>query len=718
MPPDIISNKNESNIENIQDFDRRAEKIYFESSPTMTDMQHSVYLKKKELTSADIPSLRFGNYYDTPALIIPIKDIEGEIKSIQYIFQDSDGKTQKRFLKDADKKDCFLALDDPKETDQIFITEGIATAGSLRKILANREQQQKTSVVCAFNAEGITKVSKVLKVKFPNSEIIPAPDYDTAGGKTSKNCKDSLGFEPVFPPNKGEDWNDVAVKNNESESAKLLEEALEIRKQAQKLEDSYDHAETARQHVAEKEKQRIPQIEQILEKIDEDPCKDFSMEHFPPILKTYIESLCETTEAHPIMIIMSVICSISAMVGKKVYMKEGEGKAFQDLYPNIWSLCITKSGGFKTTAINKGSEIALEEDRKILQMMKDIEDRDTEYNPLDDKSKLDAKLQAEVLKESLKRPILPTRVTSEFLIKYLAQGHKGMILSSEMGEWLKNLKKTHNGDLKELFTYFYDVDIAPYEQRTKHCGGGIVETPFITINSVSTIDWIQKEVKEEDIFSGFFARILLFAPPANDNIPPARPKKRKKSPEEEKKAKKKIADTLENLGELTFSFSEESGIYFDLIHSSLYQMVQCSKYDDRCQKFLEPYLKRWSPYVIKLAMIFRILEDPLSEELSVSSIKSATEIIKVAIKSTAKLFEKELGESEDQRKQRLVFDWIRKRTTLKTTTKLKHILKSRQLEGGSKEYEEVLETLENAGKVECSNPKTENKKDREYVTIR
>ncbi|MDP6527880.1 MAG: hypothetical protein QF858_03330, partial [Candidatus Pacebacteria bacterium] len=182
-----------------------------------------------------------------------------------------------------------------------------------------------------------------------------------------------------------------------------------------------------------------------------------------------------------------------------------------------------------------------------------------------------------------------------------------------------------------------------------------------------------------------------------------------------REAKRKIAETLRYLGELKFTFSKEAKVQFRNIHEALYQMVRQSKYDERCQRFLEPYLKRWSPYVLKLAMLFRILEDPLSQELSVSSIKASTELIRVAIRSTAKLFEKELGESEDQRKQRKVYEWIVKRSSENKKAPYFALIKSRILDGGSKEYDEVLETLENAGKIECLNPKTENKKDYEYV---
>ena len=669
------------------------EKLFEAGSIEPTNTKHTAYLKAKGLEISDIPWTRFGEYYGSPALLIPIKDIDGNIQSIQYIFQDREGKTQKRFLKDADKSECFLALDSLVECDQIFITEGIATAGSLRKLIKHLGGDKNIGVVCSFSAQGIPKVAGLLKETFDCAEVIVAPDADQAGNGAAKKCKE-IGIGTIFPPQRkeGMDWNDVYLESGLEGGISDLVMALSIKEMA--------------------DKNGVKEIETILEKLDEDPCKGFSMEHFPPVLRTYVESLCEMTEAHPIMIIMSVICSISAMVGKKVYMPRGE--YFQNLYPNIWSLCITKSGGFKTTALNKGSEIALEEDRKILQIMKDIQDRDTEYNPLDDRSKLDSKLAAEVFKESLKRPLLPTRVTSEFLIKYLSQGHKGMILSSEMGEWLGNLEKSHNVDLKQIFTYFYDVDIAPYESRTKHCGGGIVQKPFITINGVSTVDWLQKQVKADDVFSGFFARMLLFAPPFENKVPNALPQKREFSPEGIK-AKGEIAKTLEHLGEIEFHLSPEAKFQFELIHEELYRMARASKYDERCQTFLEPYLKRWSPYILKLAMLFRVIEAPLSNELSLSSIKAATQVIEVAIKSTAKLFEKELGESEDQRKQRKVYEWVVKRCKDKKNAPYFSLIKSKILDGGSKEYDEVLETLEVTAKIECSNPNTENKKDREYV---
>ncbi len=53
-------------------------------------------------------------------------------------------------------------------------------------------------------------------------------------------------------------------------------------------------------------------------------------------------------------------------------------------------------------------------------------------------------------------------------------------------------------------------------------------------------------------------------------------------------------------------------------------------------------------------MIMQLFEDPTSKEISDTAIHAAMSIIMPAIKSTAMLFEGELGESDHQKKCRLV----------------------------------------------------------------
>jgi len=676
----------------------KPQEVFQKASDKPSCEEQQAYLTKKEISLEESKGVKFGNYYMSPALLVPLRDLNGDLLSIQYIFGGPEGGFQKRFHKGSDKTGGFLTFDAIDDGDTIFIVEGFATGISLKKIIGQSESIEKFKIVCAFTAQNIPNIAKVLKERFEYSEIIGAPDADEAGNKAAKECKE-IGIHSIFPPmdEEGNDWDDILKDLGKESAAEEFNKSLALKGSDDQLE------------IAPKS---IPEIENILNNLNEDPFKDFSLKNFPPVLREYIESICETTEAHPIMITMSALCMISSFVGTRAYIPRGT--FFQTLYPNIWSLCINKSGGFKTTALNKGAEIAITKDREILKRIKEMEKEFEEKKILKKSTPEDVEaFERKVLDEELKSPMLPNRQTTEFLMKHLSQGHEGMVMASELGEWLRNMDKSHNGDLKQIFTLFYDCDIPPYRYCTKSSGSYTIDKPFITINAVSTVDWIQSHVKSDDVFSGFFARFLLFTPPYKETIPPALPIHQKESDEA---SRRKIMETLENMDEVKeFSIPEAVELQYDNIHASIYKMVQANKkYDDRCQTFLEPCLKRWSPYVLKIAMLLRIIEDPFSNELSETSLKGASEIIRVAIKSTTKLFEKELGESSDQRKQRKVYEWIVRRSREKKRTKFFDFLKSKILDGGSKEYEDVLETLINSGKVDCINPQIKQKKEREY----
>ena len=71
----------------------------------------------------------------------------------------------------------------------------------------------------------------------------------------------------------------------------------------------------------------------------------------------------KTTDADPVIILSSILCMISAHVKLKIYIPESNAASndngyFQRLYPNLWVLSISKSGTFKSTALNKGFKLA------------------------------------------------------------------------------------------------------------------------------------------------------------------------------------------------------------------------------------------------------------------------------------------------------------------------------------------------------------------------
>ena len=160
------------------------------------------------------------------------------------------------------------------------------------------------------------------------------------------------------------------------------------------------------------------------------------------------------------------------------------------MYPNIWQLAISQSGNFKTTALNKGTKIAIENDKAINNEIALLK------NQLDALGKESLKsgsnsthLKEQIRTLSVKKVLLPDKTTPEALLEHLSEGHAGMIKISEFGAWLANMDKKHNNDLKGIFTDFYDVP-SSYSYKTKTQGHLVINEPYITITAVSTMPWV------------------------------------------------------------------------------------------------------------------------------------------------------------------------------------------------------------------------------------
>jgi hypothetical protein len=432
-----------------------------------------------------------------------------------------------------------------------------------------------------------------------------------------------------------------------------------------------------------------------LQVLSRQEARPFDTSELPPLIRNYINQLCETTNSDPIIITSSVYGMLSGMIGKRVYTRY-----FQRLYPNLWLLAVSASGTFKTTGLNKGAEIAYKMEGEvrdqIIELQKEIEKLEGSSKEI---AKAEKRLNAEIKQLEAMSPVLPNRTTAEGLIESLSHGQAGTVFLSEFGDWLRTMEQSYNSGLKTTFTDLYDC---PQQKsyKTKTDGTVSVRYPFISICGVSTIDWVQGNVKITDVSAGFFARFLLFYPPQKETIPPALP------PiilNENSDLEKEIRSELAVLKETEFKLSASAAIYFTKLHNEIYKEI--STHGETTRKILAPYLKRWSPYILKLAMINQVLIDP-SKDISVEAIQGAYSLVKYAIESTTYLFQNDLGESEHQRKCRTVLEYIAKKGGIVTRHDL---MSSRQLDGGFKEYDYILDSLIAAGRVDVDKaPKLKN----------
>lgn len=663
---------------------KKQQTLAAEKAMRMWDAANPANPENKYLVRKQVKS--YGLKESSEVLLVPVMCENNRIISLQKIKQDG----SKTFLKDGRTKGGFFLIGSIEQAEVIYICEGYATGASIF------EATQIPTVV-AFNSGNLKAVAELYKRKNPAIKIIIAADNDlktekekgfNPGIKSAKEAAKAVNAGLCICPIDS-DFNDLFVEQGiESVRAVLLKE------------QTVNSIQIDEQAIEE-------QAKKILD--GQQPCGTFDISKLPCLISKYAEELCDQTAAEPIMIVQSILCTFSAIIGRKVCIPETE--YFQRLYSNIWCCTMSKSGSFKTTALNKGATIASQIQKKI---QDEIGLLNSPVNDDDSSIKLSSKKIEAMIKELERRnPILSTRATAEALTEELSTGQSGQIIASELGAWLKNMNASHAGSIKQILTDFFDVP-ASYTYRTRTGGVLSVHEPFITINGVSTLEWIEKNLEEDDVTSGFFARFLLFYPPQNKIVPSALPQLKKSSSLQP--LLNDFTDILESYRSLEKTIecrlNPEAKELFNVYHNSLYSTF----YDEpeKTQMILEPFLKRWSPYLLKIAMLMQAIDTPWSNELTPDALVAAKHVVDYAVKSTTFLFKNRLGETDHQRKCRKILEYFARHKGERTWGQL---LSSHTLGGGSKDYEYPCQTLEESGKIHVDRL-DQNKKKHVFALIR
>lgn len=172
-------------------------------------------LERAQPASADHPyAVRKGVSVDglrqhEAALVIPMRDSDGTLSSLQFIALDGG----KKFLTGGRVKGCFHMIGEPGAT--LCIAEGWATGASIHAATGQ-------AVAVAFNAGNLEPVAEALRTKYPQKKIIICGDVDASGvgqAKAQEAAKSVGGAValPSFTPDElacdhpPTDFNDLAA---------------------------------------------------------------------------------------------------------------------------------------------------------------------------------------------------------------------------------------------------------------------------------------------------------------------------------------------------------------------------------------------------------------------------------------------------------------------------------------------------------------------------
>lgn len=155
-----------------------------------------------------------GVLCDRGTLLIPLRDIDGNLRSIQKIWRGKDGGFIKGFWGGCGVSGAFFSFGDIGSGDTLIIAEGFATAATIYEAI-------NIPVVAAMSAGNLSPVLAALRGKYPDLDIIIAADDDcfsdgkNTGIDEANKAAGLHGGRVIIPDfsgterDKGTDFNDL-----------------------------------------------------------------------------------------------------------------------------------------------------------------------------------------------------------------------------------------------------------------------------------------------------------------------------------------------------------------------------------------------------------------------------------------------------------------------------------------------------------------------------
>ena len=191
------------------------------------------YLVKKGILPDGLKASRDGS-----ALLAPLINTNGEIRSLQYIHSDG----SKRFHPEAEKSGNFLLLGSSLPQDEknlssseIILCEGVATGQTIREAVGK-------SVAVCFDSGNLEKVALNLREKFPNAAITICADNDhksdmNVGISKAQKAAEKVQGKVIVPflteveKTQGlTDFNDIKTSRGIAEVTKQINRGLQLNK--------------------------------------------------------------------------------------------------------------------------------------------------------------------------------------------------------------------------------------------------------------------------------------------------------------------------------------------------------------------------------------------------------------------------------------------------------------------------------------------------------
>jgi putative DNA primase/helicase len=122
------------------------------------------------------------------AIVIPMRDVDGALHSIEFIHPDG----TKRFLRGGRKRGCFHLIGGPI-VDRVCIAEGYATGASIYEATG-------VPTAIAFDAGNLVPVALALRSRYQRADLVLMADRDEAGIKFGREAAAAVGGRLAIAP--------------------------------------------------------------------------------------------------------------------------------------------------------------------------------------------------------------------------------------------------------------------------------------------------------------------------------------------------------------------------------------------------------------------------------------------------------------------------------------------------------------------------------------
>ncbi len=266
-----------------------------------------------------------GARCDGQRLVIPLRDVDGTLHSLQTIAPDGD----KRFLPGGRVAGCYHSMGKPQGV--LVVCEGFATGASIHEATGH-------AVAVAFNAGNLLPVAQALHGKYPALRIVVAADDDwhtdgNPGLTKAAEAAQAVGGN-LSKPDFGDSRPEKATDFNDLHQLRGLDA----------VKACIDSAVTAPTDCGWPDPVPLPS--------GLPPVAPFDAELLPEALRGWVADIADRMQCPPDFTAVGAVVALSSLVGARAVVKP---KARDDwaVTPNLWGAIVGRPGVMKSPALSE-----------------------------------------------------------------------------------------------------------------------------------------------------------------------------------------------------------------------------------------------------------------------------------------------------------------------------------------------------------------------------